>query len=109
MQRQERIPLRADRTMTNAGLFPPNFWITFDQTSGTLYVTNGLRATGDDVTTLTVLNGRTCNARNTSGCGQTPAATVTVPGVFFNQETEAFSILGLDASNHTLYAGDANE
>ena len=81
-------------TMTNAGLLPPNFWITFDQTSGTLYVTNGLTATGDDGNTITVLNGRTCNARNTSGCGQTPAATVTVPGVFFNQETEAFSILG---------------
>jgi DNA-binding beta-propeller fold protein YncE len=96
-------------TMTNAGLLPPNFWITFDQTSGTLYVTNGLTATGDDGNTITVLNGRTCNARNTFGCGQTPAATVTVPGVFFNQETGAFSILGLDASNHTLYAGDANE
>jgi DNA-binding beta-propeller fold protein YncE len=96
-------------TMTNAGLLLPNFWITFDQTSGTLYVTNGLTATGDDGNTITVLNGRTCNARNTSGCGQTPAATVTVPGVLFNQETGAFSILGLDASNHTLYAGDANE
>jgi DNA-binding beta-propeller fold protein YncE len=96
-------------TMTNAGLVPPNFWITFDQTSGTLYVTNGLTATGDDGNTITVLNGRTCNARNTSGCGQTPAATVTVPGVFFSQETEAFSLLALDASNHTLYAGDAND
>ena len=95
-------------TMTNAGLLAP-FWISFDKTSGTLYVTNGLTATGDDGNTITVLNGRTCNATNTSGCGQTPAATVTVPGVLFNQEFGSIAVLALDPSNHTLYAGDAND
>jgi len=68
-----------------------------------------LKRNGDDGNTIAVLNGRTCNARDTSGCGQLPAAIVTVPGVFFNQEFGTLAVLALDPSNHTLYAGDAND
>ena len=94
-------------TLTNVGPLP--IWVTFDQTTGTLYVTNGLTTSGDDGNTVTVLNGKTCNARNTSGCGQRPAAIVTVPGVFANQDTGAIAVLALDPSNRTLCAGDAND
>ncbi len=88
---------------------PLPIWITFDQTTGTLYVTDGLKRNGDDGNTIAVLNGNTCNARDTSGCGQTPAAIVTVPGVLANQETGAIVPLTLDPPNHTLYAPDAND
>lgn len=44
--------------------------IAIDQGTDTVYVTS----VGDD--TVSVFNGATCNAMNTSGCGQTPA---TVP------------------------------
>jgi len=93
--------------LTHVGPLP--IWITFDPTTGTLYVTDGLKRNGDDGNTIAVLNGNTCNARDTSGCDQRPVAFVTVPGVFSNQETEAVSVITLDPSNHTLYAGDAND
>ena len=72
-------------------------------------MTNGLTPNYDDDNTITVLNARTCNARNTSGCGQTPAATVTVPGALFNQDTNIIAVMALDATTHTLYVGDAHD
>ena len=59
-----------------------------DQKTDTVYVTN----TGDN--TVSVFNGATCNALNTSGCGQTPA---TVP--------VGLQPLGIfaDPANHTVY------
>ncbi len=93
--------------LTHVG--PSPIALAFDHTTGTLYVTDGLKRNGDDGNTIAVLNGRTCNARDTSGCGQLPAAIVTVPGVFFNQEFGTLAVLALDPSNHTLYAGDAND
>ena len=93
--------------LTHVGPIP--IWVTFDQTTGTLYVTDGLTRTGDDGNTIAVLNGNICNARDTSGCGQRPAAIVRVPGVVFNQETGALVPLTLDPPNHTLYAPDAND
>ena len=93
--------------LTHVGPLP--IWVTFDQTTGTLYVTDGLTKTGEDGNTIAVLNGNICNARDASGCGQRPAAIVTVPGVFFNQETAAIAPLTLDPPNHTLYAPDAND
>jgi YVTN family beta-propeller protein len=92
-------------TLTHVG--PTPIWLTFDPTTNTLYVTDGLTRTGANGNTIAVLNGSTCNARNTSGCGQKPAAKVTVPGVFLNQDTGAIGLLALDPPNHTLYAGDA--
>ncbi len=93
--------------LTHVGPVP--IWVTFDRTTGTLYVTDGLTRTGDDGNTIAVLNGNTCNARDTSGCGQRPAAIVRVPGVVFNQETGALVPLTLDPPRHTLYAPDAND
>ena len=58
------------------------------------------RTNGDDGDTVSVINGATCNATDTSGCGQTPA-TVTVGQSPFG--------MALDADNHTLYVNDAPE
>ena len=67
--------------------------IAIDQHTDTVYVTNA----GDD--TVSVFNGATCNAMNTSGCGQTPA---TVP--------VGLGPVGLydDPANHTVYVPDPN-
>jgi DNA-binding beta-propeller fold protein YncE len=71
------------------GNLPSN--IAVDQATGTVYVDNE----GDN--TVSVFNGATCNAMDTSGCKQTPA---TVPvglgpqGIF------------VDDTNHTVYVGD---
>ncbi len=65
--------------------------IAIDQKTDTVYVTNN----ADN--TLSVFNGATCNAGDTSGCGQTPA---TVPvGV---------GPLGIfaDPVNHTVYVAN---
>jgi hypothetical protein len=67
--------------MTNVG--PAPIWLTFDPATRTLYVTNGLTPDYDENNTVTVLDTRTCNAQNTSGCNQMPVATVTVPGPLF--------------------------
>ncbi len=62
--------------------------IAVDQVTGTVYVTNW----GDN--TVSVFNGTTCNATNTSGCGQHPA---TVP--------VGLGPIGIyvDDANHTVY------
>jgi YVTN family beta-propeller protein len=38
-----------------------------------------------------------------------PVATVTVPGPLFNNDTNIFSAMALDAITHTLYVGDAHD
>ena len=93
--------------MTNVG--PAPFWLTFDPATRTLYVTNALTPDYDENNTITVLDTRTCNAGNTSGCNQMPVATVTVPGPLFNNDTNIFSAMALDAITHTLYVGDAHD
>ena len=62
--------------------------IAIDEKTDTVYVTNQ----GDN--TVSVFNGATCNALDTSGCGQTPA---TVP--------VGLGPLGIvvDSANHTVY------
>ncbi len=92
-------------TLTHVGPVP--IMLAFDKATDTLYVTNGETTTGDDGNTIAVLNGKTCNATNTSGCGQMPAAIVTVPGVVGNPDVGG--VITLDPSNHTLYVGDAND
>ena len=83
---------------------PNPLFMAFDPTTGTLYVT----IIGGTENTIAVVNANTCNARNTSGCGQTPAV-VTVPGATFNDDSEQASNIVLDIASHTLYIGDANE
>ena len=92
---------------TNVGSAP--FWLTFDPATRTLYVTNILTPDYDENNKITVLDTRTCNAGNTSGCNQMPVATVTVPGPLFNNDTNIFSAMALDAATHTLYVGDAHD
>ena len=65
-----------------------------DPATDTVYVGNG----GGD--TVSVIDGATCNATDTSGCEQTPA-TVTVGQSPFG--------MALDTDNHTLYVNDAPE
>ena len=62
--------------------------IAIDQATDTVYVTD----TGAN--TVSVFNGATCNALDTSGCGQTPATVPVGPGP-----------LGIfaDPANHTVY------
>ncbi|PYI74322.1 MAG: hypothetical protein DMF08_00180 [Verrucomicrobia bacterium] len=85
-------------TIATITVGPVPFYLAFDPTTDTIYAT--LRGPDFDNNTVAVINGATCNATNTSGCGQTPA-TVTVPGaVVFG--------LALDTAMHTLYVGDEN-
>ncbi len=93
--------------LTHVG--PAPTWLTFDPATRTLYVTNGLTPDYDENNTITVLDTRTCNAQNTSGCNQMPVATVTVPGPLYNNDTGNLSSMALDAASHTLYVGDAHD
>jgi YVTN family beta-propeller protein len=82
---------------------PNPLFMAFDLTTGTLYTT----LLGGTENTIAVVNANTCNARNTSGCGQTPAV-VTVPGATFTDDFVEASNIVLDTATHTLYIGDAN-
>jgi DNA-binding beta-propeller fold protein YncE len=75
-----------------AGLAP--FGIAVDPATDTVYVADSGGA-GD---TVSVIDGATCNASNTSGCGQTPA-TMTVGNFPFG--------VAVDAANKTVYVTDA--
>jgi DNA-binding beta-propeller fold protein YncE len=83
---------------------PNPLFTAFDPTTGTLYVT----ITGGTENTIAVVNANTCNARSTSGCGQTPAV-VTVPGATWNNDFGQASNIVLDTATHSLYIGDAAE
>jgi DNA-binding beta-propeller fold protein YncE len=83
---------------------PNPIFMAFDPTTGTLYAT----LIGGTANTIAVVNANTCNARNTSGCGQTPAV-VTVPGATFNDDSGQASNIVLDTADQTLYIGDAAE
>ncbi len=89
-------------TMTNVGFGPS--WPIFDPSNATLYVTDSLTESGDDGNTVAVLNVANCNAQNTSGCTQPPAAFATV-----GSQAGGFATLALDSSLHTLYVGDATD
>ena len=85
---------------------PNPAFMAFDQTTGTLYAV----IIGNAGNTIAVVNANTCNARNTSGCGQTPAS-VTVPGTLvptINPEGNVANLV-LDTATHALYVGDADE
>jgi YVTN family beta-propeller protein len=89
-------------TMTNVGFGPS--WSLVDLSTATLYVTNSLTENGDDGNTVAVLDITSCNAHDISGCGQLPAALVTVGSQAF-----ATASIALDASLHTIYVGDATD
>lgn len=84
-------------------------WMAFDSSTGTLYVASGLTADFNNDNTLTILNAKTCNAKNTSGCGQAPVATLHTPGFLGNSDSDpsVVGLITLDPSTHTLYIGDA--
>jgi len=73
----------------------PLFGVAVDQATDTVYVTNyGSNTMG---TTVSVINGATCNAQVTSGCGQTPA-TITVGNCPAG--------LAINHATHTLYVAN---
>jgi len=78
--------------------------IVFDSTTSTLYVP----IVDGNGNTIAVLNTEACNAKNTSGCGQTPAIT-TVPGSFFAADFSVLALITLDTATHSLYVGDGND
>ena len=73
---------------------PTPFGIAVDRRTDTVYVAD----LGDDAGTVSVINGATCNAITTTGCGQQPA-TATV-GHF------PFGLL-IDRRDHTVYVTNA--
>lgn len=75
---------------------PTPFGIAVDRRTDTVYVTD----VGDDAGTVSVINGATCNAITTTGCGQRPA-TATV-GHF------PFGVL-IDRRDHTVYVTNADD
>jgi DNA-binding beta-propeller fold protein YncE len=58
-------------TIATITVGPVPFYLAFDPTTDTIYAT--LPGPDFDNNTVAVINGATCNATNTSGCGQTPA------------------------------------
>ena len=83
------------RTLATMHVGPNPLYLVVDEATDTIYANN---TTGSS--TLAVLNGATCNADDTAGCGQTPT-TMTFAGIPAG--------LALDAATHTLYVGDGNE
>jgi DNA-binding beta-propeller fold protein YncE len=73
--------------LINVGNNP--FWDVVDQATDTVYVANFNDGT------VSVIDGASCNAKVTSGCGQTPPTVRTGSGVAF---------LVLDTSRHTVFA-----
>jgi len=72
--------------------------VAVDPASDTVYVTNsgpGVDGTGH---TVSVINGATCNATETSGCGQTPTTVPVGKWPFFAT---------FDAANHTVYVSNS--
>jgi DNA-binding beta-propeller fold protein YncE len=73
----------------NVGNLPST--IAVDQATDTVYVA----VSGDN--TVAVFNGATCNAQDTSGCGQAPVHVQVGPGPFG---------IFADNANHTVYVGN---
>ncbi len=76
---------------------PAPWGIAVNQASNTIYVANNNG--GDGPASLSVLNGATCDASNTSGCGQVPPA---IRGV-----GRAPNGIAADPSTHTVYTANA--
>jgi YVTN family beta-propeller protein len=76
-------------TVGNAGTLEG---LAVNQATDTVYVVN----TGDD--TVSVIDGATCNATNTSGCGQTPA--------HVNVGRQGFGFAAVDPATGLVYVSD---
>ena len=68
--------------------------LAIDQATGTLYVANG------NDTTVSVVNTASCNAKNTSGCSQTPATM---------QAGSGPSAIAVDQATRTVYVANFND
>jgi YVTN family beta-propeller protein len=66
----------------------------FDPATDTVYVTN------QEDNTVSVVDARHCNARDTSGCGQTPATVPTGSGTFS---------VAIDDATHTVYVANQGD
>jgi DNA-binding beta-propeller fold protein YncE len=68
--------------------------VAVNQTNNTVYVASGTGAAG----TVSVINGATCNATHTAGCGQTAAVTVgAIPvALAVNAVTDTVYVVNLD-------------
>ena len=73
----------------------------FDPATDTVYVANqGGKGPSGSVNTLSVVDARTCNARDTSGCGQTPPTVAAGNGPFG---------IAIDDATHTIYVADSTD
>ena len=68
--------------------------LAVDQVTNTIYVPNS------NTNTVSVINGATCNATNTSGCGQVPAVVTVGSGA---------QAVAIDNTHHTVYVGNFND
>ena len=70
----------------------------FDPATDTVYVANqGGKGPSGSMNTLSVVDARTCNARDTAGCGQTPPTVAAGSGPF---------AIAIDDATHTIYVAD---
>lgn len=76
---------------------PAPWGIAVSQASNTIYVANN--NAGDGPASLSVIDGATCDATNTSGCSQVPPA---IPGV-----GRAPNGIAVDQFTHTVYTANA--
>lgn len=76
---------------------PAPFGIAISQATNTIYVANNNG--GDGPSSLSVIDGATCDGTNTTGCGTTPPV---IPGV-----GRAPNGIALDQMTHTVYTANA--
>jgi DNA-binding beta-propeller fold protein YncE len=70
--------------------------VAVDRATNTIYTANGFRREN----TVSVIDGRTCSAGNTSGCGQTPARTTAGTGAF---------AVAVNQATDTIYVANRND
>ena len=78
---------------------PAPFGIAVNQATNTIYVANNNG--GDGPSSLSVINGATCDGTNTTGCGNAPPV---IPGV-----GRAPNGIALDQSTHTVYTANSQD
>jgi len=86
---------------TGSGTTP--FAVAVDQQTDTVYIAN------NSSNTISVINGATCNAHVTSGCGQTPATVTVVPpgdgnpvGLDVDEATDTVYVVNTSDPNGTV-------
>ncbi len=78
--------------------------VLFDATTSTVYAL----LAGGQGNTVAVIDGRSCNAFDTSGCSTARVATTTIAGqVCLGGCADNIATATLDADTHSLYVGDA--